>query len=247
MSKSKNYNSIVFLTTLSVYLGLVLSGGATPSVLAHSALTRDFDLKNEIIFEEDLDKKPDDEISENVEIIRKINIVEAISNFVSDLKKLESIGKFNPKEERIFSYQHWTKHYSETYSTSINREVSNPWLETALSELISTATPDYLHTISDRLPNCDGTDCREYSVEIEATKDEFSINFTFTKSTAEKAKLAAEAFGKVFLEQKDASKNTINLPIYENTKAISENNQVFIVTRLPRASIDSLIAQKDAR
>src|ERR1044072_6651794 len=61
MSERKNYNSIVFLTTLSVYLGLVLVGGVAPSVLAQAALTRDFDIKNEIVFEDGLDKKPDDE------------------------------------------------------------------------------------------------------------------------------------------------------------------------------------------
>jgi hypothetical protein len=31
--------------------------------------------------------------------------------------------------------------------------------------------------------------------------------------------------------------------IYENTKVISQNKQIFIVTRLPRASIDSLLKQ----
>ena len=61
MSNSKNYNSIVFLTTLSVYLGLVLVG-ATPSVLAQqAALAQKFEIQNEIEIEDDLDKKPDDE------------------------------------------------------------------------------------------------------------------------------------------------------------------------------------------
>ena len=62
MSDRRNRNSIVFLTTLGVYLGLVLVG-ATPQVLAQAALTRDFDIRNEIVFEDDLDKKPDDESS----------------------------------------------------------------------------------------------------------------------------------------------------------------------------------------
>jgi hypothetical protein len=58
MSNSKNYNSIVFLTTLSVYLGLVLVG-ATPPVLAQAALTQRFEIQHEIETEDDLDKKPD--------------------------------------------------------------------------------------------------------------------------------------------------------------------------------------------
>lgn len=60
--KNKNYNSIIFLTTLSVYLGLSLLG-ATPQVLAYAATTRNFDIQTEIEFKDDLDNKPDNEFS----------------------------------------------------------------------------------------------------------------------------------------------------------------------------------------
>lgn len=59
MNAKKNNNSILFLTTLGVYLGLVLVG-ATP-VLGHAALTRNFELQDEIEVRDDLDKKPDEE------------------------------------------------------------------------------------------------------------------------------------------------------------------------------------------
>jgi len=58
--KNKNYNSIVFLTTLSVYLGLVLVGGA-PQVFAYAATTKNFDIQHEIEVRDDLDNKPDGE------------------------------------------------------------------------------------------------------------------------------------------------------------------------------------------
>ena len=60
MTKKTN-NSILFLTTLGVYLGLVLVGGAAPQVFAHSALTRNFELQDEIEVSDDLEKKPDNE------------------------------------------------------------------------------------------------------------------------------------------------------------------------------------------
>ena len=75
MTSGKNYNSIVFLTTLSVYLGLVLVGG-TPPVLAHAAMTRHFDIQNEIEVKDDLDKKPDDE---------KIDFPQTIADYYSQL------------------------------------------------------------------------------------------------------------------------------------------------------------------
>lgn len=60
MSTRKSQNSILFLTTLGVYLGLVIAGGASPQVFAHpAATTRNFDITDEIEFKDDLDKKPD--------------------------------------------------------------------------------------------------------------------------------------------------------------------------------------------
>ena len=66
MSNSKNYNSILFLTTLSVYLGLVLVG-ASPQVLAQQiTFVNKFEIQNEIEFEDDLDKKPEDNESSEI-------------------------------------------------------------------------------------------------------------------------------------------------------------------------------------
>lgn len=246
MSNSKNYNSIVFLTTLSVYLGLVLVGA--PPILAHAAMTRHFDIQNEIEVKDDLDKNPKNNgLAEDVEIISKFKIAEAITNFVADLKKLESIGKFNQTTEWNFSHKLWREQYDGTYSVSKNSDVYNPWLETAIGELISTAEPEYLDSVSDYLPNCDKRNCRETITKVESNSNEFSFSFTLTKSTPEKAKLTANAFSKVFISKKVALKNTANLSIYENTKVTSENNQVFIVTRLPRGSLDALLARKDAQ
>src|SRR5215203_885631 len=98
MSERKNYNSIVFLTTLSVYLGLVLVGGATPSVLAQAATTRDFNIKNEIVVEDDLDKKPDDNCDEG----REIDIAGVLVDFVNDLKSLRKNKPYDFKQEKSF-------------------------------------------------------------------------------------------------------------------------------------------------
>ena len=69
MSNSKNYNSILFLTTLSVYLGLVLVG-ASPQVLAQQiTFVNKFEIQNEIEFEDDLDKTPEDTESSEIKTI----------------------------------------------------------------------------------------------------------------------------------------------------------------------------------
>ena len=48
MTNNRKNNSILFLTTLGVYLGLMLVGGAAPQVFAHGALARNFELQDEI-------------------------------------------------------------------------------------------------------------------------------------------------------------------------------------------------------
>ena len=247
MTTRKNYNSIVFLTTLSVYLGLVLVG-APASVLAQAALTSKLEVKDRIEKKDDLDKKPDgyDGLEEEVELVQNLKIAEALSNFVADLNKLESIGKFNRAKDGIFLHKIWLEEYDSTMSASSNSNIENVWLQTAVKQLISNTEPQYLSSISNYLPNCKGKTCRESSVFVESSANEFSLTFIFTKSTAETAKIAAETFGKIFLQQKIALRNRKNLAVYENTKVTSENNQVFIVTRLPRGSLDALIA-KDAQ
>src|SRR5688572_15765215 len=92
MSNSKNYNRMVFLTTLSVYLGLVLVG-ATPPVMAHAALTQRIEIQNEIETDDDLDKNPD---NESIDFTKSLdNYFKEVGNFVKDLQKLHNIEKFD--------------------------------------------------------------------------------------------------------------------------------------------------------
>lgn len=56
----KGQNSALLIACLGVYLGLLMAG-ATPAVLAQqAAMARQFDLKDEIEFSENLDKDPND-------------------------------------------------------------------------------------------------------------------------------------------------------------------------------------------
>ena len=60
MAKTKNQNSILFLTTLGVYLGLVLAGAAPQAIASGAAMSRNFDIRDEIEFKDDVDDDPDE-------------------------------------------------------------------------------------------------------------------------------------------------------------------------------------------
>ncbi|HMS39984.1 MAG TPA: hypothetical protein PKE69_07155, partial [Pyrinomonadaceae bacterium] len=81
------------------------------------------------------------------------------------------------------------------------------------------------------------------NVKFELTQTEFTAQTTFEAISAEKADFLAGIYNESFAIGKC---NSVNI-LYENTKAMTENNQVFIVTRLPRGSIDALLAEKDAQ
>ncbi len=242
MNNRKSNNSVLFLTTLGVYLGLVLVG-ATP-VLGHAALTRNFELQDEIEVTDDLDKKPErvGDLDEDADAIENLKIAESITAFLLDLKKLESIGKFDPKEDGVFSHKIWLEDFGGTTTTSKNSDISNPWLETAIGRLIANTEFEGTSSVPDWRITCEGRNCREPRVEVLSTADDLTLKFAFTKSSPESAKAAAMRFSEIFQNKKASLRNSVQLPVYESTTSIHETNQVFIVTRLPRAGLDSLLA-----
>jgi desulfoferrodoxin (superoxide reductase-like protein) len=217
VNKKTNHNSIIFLTTLSVYLGLVLAGGATPTVLAQAALTRDFDIKNEIVFEDDLDKKPDD---------GEINFPVILAQLVEQISFEIAIGKISHPIQTEFYVEIESKLFPKDGEISVGSNLFNQ----NLSRIIQLA--DYEENF------------KKSKIRIEADGKSLTLKVSFSK-------LNSEQFAK-FLNDKFSNSvvfaNTLLLKqIYESTKATSENNQVFIVTRLPRASLDALLAEKDAQ
>ncbi len=63
MSKAKPNNSFIFLTTLGVYIGLLMVG-ATPGIVAQQgAMTRNFEISEEVEVKDDLDLDPKDELA----------------------------------------------------------------------------------------------------------------------------------------------------------------------------------------
>jgi hypothetical protein len=202
---------------LSVYLSLVLVGGSAPA-LAHSALTRDFDIKNEIEFKDDLDNKPDNETISGLKADeRDSRFIEEYAKAVLSLMKrsytLESEGGVVELKINYLSAeeQKVAKIFEETF----------PFLRKGLF--------------------CTGFD---YGVK----SDNFSSKlFLETKFENDDISSFASSYnsGLNFLLRESQDKpETV---ILKSTEITFENNQIFIVTRLPRASIDELFARKVAK
>ncbi len=185
MSELKKHNSIIFLTTLSVYLGLVLVGGASSPILAQAALTRNLDRHEQIEYKDDLDKKPDDGILSLAGSLD--SYFEEIKAFPEDLQQLARIEKINLAFNQV--------------------DIKN------------------LNFVS--------------HFEL---KDEVST-FNSERQTAEWTnRYFNQGLNKP--ESDDESKIVRQMHKFRETK--SGNDHFFLITTLPRASIDSLFAVKDA-
>jgi hypothetical protein len=102
LNNRRNQNSILFLTTLGVYLGLLVVGGAAPQVFAHSATTRNFELVDEIEVKDDLDKNPR-ESSNSTDSHRASNedllVTAAVIRYLDQFVKCLELNHDTPEQE----------------------------------------------------------------------------------------------------------------------------------------------------
>jgi hypothetical protein len=227
--KAKSCNRIVFFTTLSVYLGLVLAGGTAP-VLAHSALTRSFDIHNEIELKDDLDNKPENEEIENL----SDDIPSLFAQLFNEIKRNIEDGRIPTPISKDFHYSAHFGQYQYGYGFGSAGESNNKF-DSVIVDAIYQGFQRKAIELSDYVEGY-----KNGEINVEAVSGNWALKISFSKSNAA---LFAEFLNREFSTSADAAKDKTLKQIYENTKATSENNQVFIVTRLPRASIDSLLAR----
>ncbi len=248
MNNRKSQNSILVLATLGVYLGLVLAG-ATPQVLAQAATAKQFSLKDEVEQKDELDKNPKDcfeGISGNAKQLLNLNVLsEGILEYVSDLQKIVSIGKLSKDETN--SLEFIIKSFGNTRETSYERSYQNRWF--------TLATAERVDGIVGLL--CPWNDCDYYTFDLESnadasiTKVAFSLdskNLTIKITTPQKDKTDAGKVAAIYEEAFEIGNcsEVYATPeqqiVYKNTNVSFSDNQIFIVTRLPRAGLDSLFA-----
>lgn len=231
MSKKNNYNSIVFLTTLSVYLGLVLVSGATPTVAQN--------VNNITLNCSNLEQKTDD--------LGNLGISDSILYLVKDLRQLAGIGKF--KTSSVIAYH--LKYYEHCLGASGAISGEDQWASVTLGEAIDKINFKSLCEFADIVR--EDTEFSnlgfqyKYFAKYELNTQELKLTIAIQKFSETNAKQLAETLNQKFAVDFCISSETTIKQIYENTKATSENNQVFIVTRLPRGSLNALLAKKDAQ
>lgn len=248
MSDSKKYNSIVFLTTLSVYLGLVLVGGAGSPVLAQAALTRNFDIQEELEYKDDLDKNPEDE---KIDFAKSLDdYLKDTGDFIKDLRKLYQIEKFDLNYDKFefleLSFVPCNVDGDPVRRAETTQRIDNHWLEPAIR--------DAKHSFEswDFLSDCLKDDKFKTGVSTSSNlkllydKSNLKIEVSAFKSDQQRASWLAEKLNQSLINYEFVEDVNFNKQLHKFTLIKAENNQIFIITNLPRASLDSLFAEKDA-
>jgi hypothetical protein len=238
MSKTKSYNQIIFITTLSVYLGLVLVG-ASPQVLAQAALTNKFELKDQIEQKDDLDKKPEGNPN-----LREVRIDEAISVLLKELNEFENENPTYFKVEGDF-YKRRELDFEFGNLPQINNSVvsRNQKLDLIFKNFFDAIDSEQLRHLADfTKKGSSKKTSKSLLFEVYPTlESSLKLLISFEKDSTEKATYLENLLNIEFAFRANKAKTYLSKKIYENTKAVSQSNQVFIVTRLPRGSIDSLL------
>jgi hypothetical protein len=244
VNNSKSYNQILFITTLSVYLGLVLVG-ASPQVLAQAALTSKFEIKDQIEKKDDLDRNPDDELKKVSESFE--NYLENLEDFIVNLQKLHQIEKFDASYD-TFQLDLKTSTPCDVDGDPVQLTTAtnfdNPlWLIPTLKEFEYSL--DNYGFLLDCLPSTDFGKHKAKSSTLKTSYDKSLLNISLTieKDSPQKAKQSSDKFNKTIKLYKLIEEKPIVKVLYESTTVTSADNQVIISTRLPRGSIDSLLKQ----
>jgi hypothetical protein len=234
VNNRKANNSILVLATLGVYLGLVLVG-ATPQVLAQAAMARQFNVKDEIEVKDDLDKKPDGcdlgqlrenvtdnettflwfnrrSISEYTWLIK--SVLDAYPDEVDGIDvSWQSVGEFRPSRKVTVSLAYPFGFLDEESSRELNSDVLY---------------------VGNGLPG------KSFSFSL--LRNAFGNDFRFeSKQIPYDAPLVRALYASALDLQKceDWSHDDV---ILRNTQLVVEGDHLVIITRLPRGSLDALLA-----
>jgi len=202
-------------------------------ILTQAATARSFDIQDEIEFTDDLDKKPDDEkLSEKdfpfllAELLNDIRLAVENEQIVFPLPKEFSVaGDFEIAASGI-----------SDGGGAVGANVSDKTLERILRDAIDKK----FYPKAAQVADFDRDKSKTVRINLAADADDLFLKISFGKTTPEKF---AEFLNRQFSASAISTTNETAKQIYRNTSAVSENNQVFIVTRLPRGSLDNLLKQ----
>jgi len=249
LTNRKSQNSILFLTTLGVYLGLVLVG-ATPQVLAQAATAKQFSVKDEIEVRDDLDTDPKNSGLANFVFGR---IEAALPDFLRSSISTAGHSIFGSKASRPNTLS--ASHYFCSENQIVHRTPSldDNAKSVQLNNLIESLDAGRNWSFQNvprfvvEPESYEGAVlqlgfCRSVAVTIATNSDELRIKFAVSQQSSGDAFIVAGKLNDTLFERAHFISDPLIKKLYERTRATSDYTDLIVETRLPRGSLDSLLA-----
>lgn len=241
-SRNKNQNSLIVLATLGVYFGLMLAG-ATPQVLASAAMTRQFDVKDELEFKDELDTIPDDERSPVTDSVRVY--LQDIEYFLANLADVQSRGGFDPRKDTFSIAQNTllpcvASNFAGRYTPirlDSSSQASRKLLEYLSREMV------YGYSLGDCIDNGEfsGVSAVDSRFTVDLDRRDLSIVITVKKQSPQRASELARQLESTLRLYSVRTDSRLGQAVIRNTSFKTLKDQVLVVTRLPRAGLASLL------
>ncbi len=239
MSTRRTQTSLITLATIGVYFGLLMAG-ATPCALGQqpSATTRPFSVKDDLERKENLDKKPDGDrspVTASVQIY-----LEDVEYFLASLGRLGGKGKFDEQKDTFSVAQN-------TLLPCVDSNLAGRYTPTRFeaSSEASRSALDYFsrgmaygYSLGDCVPNSGfSVEAADSKFNFALDKTSFTINLSVRKQSPQRALDLIRELERTILLYSTGQNVTVRDRIINGTSFRAENDQVFVVTRLPRAGL----------
>jgi hypothetical protein len=219
MNQTKTQNAALFVAALSVCFGLLIVG-APNNILAQAVSTKP------VRYEPVVESAPDDSD-------------EALKSFLDQVRRLVADGTFDlskPFDVRL-------------ESDLVEGKLVNPQISLLRGDdIVFTLTQDLAGALRESNYLFAFRKSAENYVYVNKIRLDFSLdkseavgNFTLDTDSPPTARQIASAFKVMFDFSRRQTAGTPEALIYQNAQINFENNQVFIVTRLPRASLTAIL------
>jgi len=228
-------NSFLAVATLGVYLGLILAG-ATPSVLAQAATAKQFSVKDEVGKSDDLDKKPD-----GCDLL-DAKVRERRSQFYFDDRDLLDYATGLQSTLRSYVDLHgalpnlvWETSDSDIFYHSVSRV--EPAGRPVLVDANASRSVDHgVLALSEDIPGA------SFKFGIVSNGIDLVTTATTSRHDTTEAHRAVLAYDSLLDLYRCSLPSGNQKLILDSSRVEWSNNEVLIITRLPRGSLDTLLA-----
>jgi hypothetical protein len=193
---------------------------------------------------DDLDKKPDDERSPVTASVQ--TYLHDVEYFLAGLARLKNKGRFNPSVDS-FDVSQTTllpcidSNLAGRY-TPIRFDSSSDDARGALAYFSRGMV--YGYSLGDCVANNEfnGVSAADSRFTFQLDRKDFSVKIAVKKQTPQRAVELARELESTLKLYSSRENTSLRQSVVENTSFLTDNDQVFVVTRLPRAGLDSLLA-----